>query len=137
MRSELAAIQMPRIKVASAINVLLSERFTYWPRFVLLCRATVWTNNWRRSISLAVDRSLDLLMSDSNPQLSCPILSHRLYDRIHFTSLRKRDPKGSADDLDFESRDILTENKVNQIFFAWLDEHRKNSKISYHEEGLT
>lgn len=33
--------------------------------------------------------------------------------------------------------DILTGEKVNQVFFAWLDQQRKDAKIQFQEGGLT
>jgi len=44
--------------------------------------------------------------------------------------------KSSLDDLSEEIRDILTGERVNQQFFAWLDQQRKASKIQFHEESL-
>jgi hypothetical protein len=33
--------------------------------------------------------------------------------------------------------DILTGEKVNQVFFTWLDQQRKDAKIQFQEGGLT
>jgi hypothetical protein len=33
--------------------------------------------------------------------------------------------------------DILTGEKVNQVFFAWLDQQRKDAKVQFQEGGLT
>jgi parvulin-like peptidyl-prolyl isomerase len=44
--------------------------------------------------------------------------------------------KASLEDRQDEIRGILTGEKVNQLFFAWLDEQRKEIKIVFREEGL-
>jgi hypothetical protein len=33
--------------------------------------------------------------------------------------------------------DTLTGEKVNQVFFAWLDQQHKDAKIQFQEGGLT
>jgi len=40
-------------------------------------------------------------------------------------------PEGDASDKS------KTDAEVNRLFFAWLDQHRKDAKIVFHEEGLT
>ncbi len=60
------------------------------------------------------------------------------YYRDHDAQLRRANPgKSSLDDLREQIRDTLAGEKVNQVFFAWLDEQRKNSKIEFHEESLS
>jgi len=52
-------------------------------------------------------------------------------------ALRREYPsKSSLDDLHAQIRDILTNEKVNQQFFAWLDEQRKGTKIQFLEASL-
>jgi hypothetical protein len=58
------------------------------------------------------------------------------YYREHAASLRDRFPGKSPDELREEARNILTGQKVNQQFFSWLDQQRKNTKIRYLEENL-
>jgi hypothetical protein len=50
---------------------------------------------------------------------------------------REHPGKGSLEDLRESIRDILTGEKVNQLFFSWLDEQRQNIKIQFREESLT
>ncbi|MBV9155828.1 MAG: hypothetical protein JO097_06180, partial [Acidobacteriaceae bacterium] len=60
------------------------------------------------------------------------------YYRDHAEALRRQNPgKSSLDDLRAQIQEILAGEKVNQTFFAWLDEQRKNSKIRFHEESLS
>lgn len=58
------------------------------------------------------------------------------YYRDHSAALRRAHPGQSLDQLRAEIRDTLTGQGVNQQFFGWLDEQRKNSKIKYLEESL-
>lgn len=59
------------------------------------------------------------------------------YYRSHQAALSKQFPgRTSLDELREDIRSILTGDKVNTLFFAWLDDQRKNNKIIYHEEGL-
>lgn len=61
----------------------------------------------------------------------------RQYYNAHLASLRKAHPKGySLQDLTSEIHETLVSEKVNQLFFAWLDEQRKDAKIQYLEEQL-
>ena len=59
------------------------------------------------------------------------------YYTSHSAALRKANPgKSSLDDLRDSIQEIITGEKVNEQFFAWLDEQRKSRKIEFHEEGL-
>ena len=58
------------------------------------------------------------------------------YYHDHAAALRKQYPGKSLDDFREQIRDILTGEQVNQQFFAWLDDQRKNSKIVFREESL-
>ncbi len=58
------------------------------------------------------------------------------YYRDHTAALRRQYPGKSLDDLRDQIREILTGEKVNQQFFAWLDDQRKSSKIEFREESL-
>ena len=59
------------------------------------------------------------------------------YYREHRAGLQREYPGKSLDDLHDTIRDILSGDRVNTLFFAWLDEQRKDSKIKYLEENLT
>jgi hypothetical protein len=59
------------------------------------------------------------------------------YYRDHAAALRREYPsKSSLDDLRTDIRDILTNEKVNQQFFAWLDGQRKGTKVQFLEASL-
>jgi hypothetical protein len=59
------------------------------------------------------------------------------YYREHQTALRRVNPgKNSLDDLRDQIRDILAGEKVNEQFFAWLDDQRKSNKVEFYEESL-
>jgi hypothetical protein len=59
------------------------------------------------------------------------------YYKKNQAALRHAHPgKSSLDQLREEIRDTLTGEQVNKLFFSWLDDQRKNTKIEYHEENL-
>ena len=58
------------------------------------------------------------------------------YYQGHRAALSREYPGKPLDDLREPIRDILSGESVNKLFFTWLDEQRKSSKISYREEGL-
>jgi peptidyl-prolyl cis-trans isomerase SurA len=58
------------------------------------------------------------------------------YYRQHAAALQRQYSGKSLDDLREQIRDILTAEAVNQQFFAWLDDQRKNTKIQYLEASL-
>jgi hypothetical protein len=59
------------------------------------------------------------------------------YYREHLPALRKANPKDSSlDALRDQVHEILVGEKVNQLFFAWLDDHRKEEKVQIVEESL-
>ena len=58
------------------------------------------------------------------------------YYRQHSAALQREYPGKSLDDLRDKIRDILVAEGVNQQFFAWLDDQRKNTKIQYLEASL-
>jgi parvulin-like peptidyl-prolyl isomerase len=57
------------------------------------------------------------------------------YYREHRAALQRQYPGKSPNDLRDTIRDITGES-VNKLFFTWLDEQRKDSKITYMERGL-
>jgi hypothetical protein len=55
----------------------------------------------------------------------------------HRAALEREHPgKASLEDLQEEIRDTLTGEKVNQLFFSWLDEQRQGVKIQFREASL-
>jgi hypothetical protein len=50
---------------------------------------------------------------------------------------RAHPSKSSLTDMHDQFSDILTGEKVNQVFFTWLDQQRKDAKIQFQEGGLT
>jgi hypothetical protein len=52
-------------------------------------------------------------------------------------ALKKANPDDSSlDALREQVRDILVGEKVNQLFFSWLDDHRNEGKVEIVEESL-
>jgi prophage tail gpP-like protein len=58
------------------------------------------------------------------------------YYQQHLAELRRRNPKGSEDDLKTDARSILTGEQVNRLLFAWLDQQRHDAKVHYLEASL-
>jgi hypothetical protein len=59
------------------------------------------------------------------------------YYTEHIVALRREHPeKSSLDDVSGSIRNTLTEEQVNKLFFAWLEEQRKQTQIKYFEEDL-
>lgn len=59
------------------------------------------------------------------------------YYREHLAALRKANPGDSSlDALREQVHDILVGEKVNGLFFSWLDDHRKEGKVEITEESL-
>lgn len=58
------------------------------------------------------------------------------YYQSHTAALKKQYPGRSLEDLRDQLRETISDQRVNQQFFAWLDDERKNSKIQYLEESL-
>ena len=60
------------------------------------------------------------------------------YYGAHRAELAREHPgKTSLHDLEDTVRDILTGEKVNQLFFSWLDEQRQGVKIEFREASLS
>jgi hypothetical protein len=59
------------------------------------------------------------------------------YYKAHSGQLRKSDPKATEAQLRQAARETLTEEQVNKLFFAWLDQHRHDAKIRFLEEKLS
>lgn len=59
------------------------------------------------------------------------------YYREHQAALARAHPgKTGLEDLQEDIRDTVTGEKVNKLFFSWLDEQRQNVKIQFREAGL-
>jgi hypothetical protein len=59
------------------------------------------------------------------------------YFTKHEAELQRSFPgKKSMEDLRGDIKDLIEGEKTNQLFFAWLDEQRKQAKIVYHEPSL-
>jgi hypothetical protein len=59
------------------------------------------------------------------------------YFQSHQAALRREHPgKTSFEDLEDDIREVVTGEKVNQLFFAWLDEQKESIKVQFREEGL-
>ena len=58
------------------------------------------------------------------------------YYRDHTASLRREYPGKSLDDMREQIRDLIAGERVNQQFFTWLNDQRKNSKVQFLEENL-
>jgi len=60
----------------------------------------------------------------------------RYYGKHRDALEREHPSKASLEDLQEEIRDTLTGEKVNQLFFSWLDEQRQGVKIQFREASL-
>lgn len=59
------------------------------------------------------------------------------YYKAHLASYRKQHPAAyKLEDVRKEITDTLTAERVNKLFFSWLDQHRKQTKIRYFEASL-
>ena len=58
------------------------------------------------------------------------------YLREHPAAVRHDNPNASIDDQSKDIRNTLTGEQINKLFFSWLDEQRKDAKITYFEESL-
>jgi len=58
------------------------------------------------------------------------------YYAQHLAQLKKQNPKGTEENLKSDAREILTQDAVNKLLFAWLDQHRHDAKVRYLEGGL-
>lgn len=58
------------------------------------------------------------------------------YYQSHAAALKRQTGKSSLNDLRQDITNILIGEKVNKLFFDWLDAQRKAAKINYVEKGL-
>jgi hypothetical protein len=59
------------------------------------------------------------------------------YYREHLSVLKKSAPKASAEELRLQARNILEGEAVNRLLDSWLQQKRKEAKITFLEGGLT
>jgi hypothetical protein len=71
------------------------------------------------------------------PAVLVPDSDIEKYYKEHASALQKEHPgKASLDDVRGEINDILIAQRVDKIFFAWLDDQKKQTKIKYFERAL-
>ena len=59
------------------------------------------------------------------------------YYKLHAAAFREKHPaQSSLEEVRSEVSDILVGQRVDKVFFAWLDEQRKQAKIKYFEGAL-
>ena len=59
------------------------------------------------------------------------------YYREHKAQFRQKDGSiASLEDVSDQIRETIVGEKVNDLFFAWLDQKRKTSKVLFYEENL-
>ncbi len=58
------------------------------------------------------------------------------YYHDNLAALKRQTGKSSLSDLRQDITNIISGQKVNKLFFDWLDEQRKSTKINYLEQGL-
>ena len=59
------------------------------------------------------------------------------YYKAHAPELQREHPgKSSLDEMRSEITDTLAASRVDKLFFAWLDEQRKQAKVTYLEASL-
>jgi hypothetical protein len=139
LRNEIKTADYPdatRQQSDSQLQALVSERFRtqYAFRSALkhygLDEATLLDQfRWQLTV-------LEFIEARFKPAVVLSDAAVDKYYRENLSALRQSNPKGSIEDLRSRARDILTEEEVNRLFFAWLDERRKGAKISFHEDGL-
>ncbi len=59
------------------------------------------------------------------------------YYHQHEDALKSNNPNASVDDLKSQAREILAGEETNRLLFSWLEERRKQAKITFLEEGLS
>ena len=60
----------------------------------------------------------------------------KYYNEHHATFAKEHPGKSSLDDVREKIEELLAGQRVNKLFFAWLDERRKNASIKYLEGNL-
>jgi hypothetical protein len=114
--AQLTALKQQRFKTAGAFEAALR-------RYGLTELALRTQFQWQLTVLRFIDVRFKpaVLVSDDEIQK---------YYRAHPS-------KSSLTDMHDQISDILTGEKVNQVFFTWLDQQRKEAKIQFQEGGLT
>lgn len=81
---------------------------------------------------------LSFIEAKFRPGAIVPEAESRKYYEDHLDTLKDANAgkPASFDDLRPRIEDTLAEGRVNEMFYAWLDEKRKESKIEYLDETL-
>jgi hypothetical protein len=120
---QLAALKKNRYKTDAAFNQALS-------RYGLVEPDLRFEFQWQLTVLQFVDLRFKPAVLVNDDEIA-------KYYSAHTAALRKANPgKTTLEQLTPSIRDILTGEKVNDQFFAWLDEQRQNKRVEYHEEGL-
>ena len=85
---------------------------------------------WQLTVLRFIDARFrpSVLVNDSDIQT---------YYREHKAQFRQKgDSIASLDDVSDQIRETIVGEKVNDLFFAWLDQKRKTSKVLFYEENL-
>ena len=86
--------------------------------------------NWQ----LSVLRFINVRFATGTPILDAEV---RTYYQQHLPEFKRAgEPKLDLESLRPEIEQAITGERVNQQFFAWLDESEKNAPIVYNEEAL-
>lgn len=117
---QLAALKKDRFKTTAAFNAELRK---YGLDELTLRSQFEW--------QLTVLRFIDLRFK---PAVLVTDEEIEKYYRAH--PVKASTGKTSLADRHDEISDILSAEKVNKVFFAWLDDQRKEAKIQYRESSL-
>lgn len=79
---------------------------------------------------------LDFISARFKPAVNVTSNEVDAYYDSHAAALSKQHPDESTSELHNEARKILTGEQVNQQFYSWLDQQKKNANIQYLEESL-
>jgi hypothetical protein len=85
---------------------------------------------WQLTVLRFIDLRFEPAAVVTDPEIAS-------YYQQHLTQLRREHPgKSSLEQVTNEIRDNLTAEKVNKLFFAWLDEQRRDAKVKFLEGNL-
>jgi|SRR5580658_1301896 hypothetical protein len=85
---------------------------------------------WQLTVLSFIDRRFKPAAVVSDEEIQNYFAEHR-------AALERANPgKTALDDFRQQIENTLSGEKVNQLFFSWLDEQRKQAKIQYLEEGF-
>jgi len=86
---------------------------------------------WQLTVLLFIDARFKPAVLVSDQEIE------RYYGAHRAELAREHPGKTSLHDLEDTVRNILTGEKVNQLFFSWLDEQRQGVKIEFREASLS